>query len=304
MKRNTDVLVSAVIITYKRPIEILKRAVVSALNQTHESMEIIVVNDCPEEKELSHTIKKMLDDLSDNRIHYIVHEHNSGACKARNTGIIASKGEFIALLDDDDEWLPEKIEAQLAGFTEERIGMVYSPFYNVTNALPGELTVRGIKSGKLLEDLLWTNCIGGSSMPLIRRSVFEEVGLFDETLLSSQDYDMWIRIAQKYEIQCVNKPLTRRFLLEESITKNFEKQKQGFHAFSKKHSQLYKNYPDAYNYRLNKRVNKWIEQGYFKEALKLYCVAIRTKMFTKYNLIEPCKGVIKYFGFKIFKKSF
>lgn len=295
MSTNKEVLVSAVIITYKRPIEILKRAVVSALNQTYRKMEVIVVNDCPEDQSLVENIRKMLEELGDDRVKYVVHQKNSGACKARNTGILAAKGEIIALLDDDDEWLPEKIEFQLEGFSTEKIGMVYSPFYNITDSLPGELAVRGTKSGKLAQELLWTNCIGGSSMSIIRREVFDKVGLFDENLLSSQDYDMWLRIAQEYDIQCVNKPLTRRFLLEESITKNFEKQKQGFYLFSEKHIELYKKNPQAYNYRLNRRVNKWIEQGHFKDAWKLYCIAIRVKPFSKYNVLEPCKGLVKFF---------
>ena len=289
-----DVLVSVVIITYKRPLHILKRAVKSAVSQTHTALQIIVVNDYPEDFNSNQAIHEMLHTFEDNRIEYIVHEKNMGACKARNTGILCAKGDYVALLDDDDEWLPEKIEKQLAGFTSESIGMVYSPFYNITDNLPGKLAVRGTKSGKLTEDLLWTNCIGGSSMPLMRREVFDVCGLFDERLLSSQDYDMWLRISQKFEIACVNEPLTRRFLLEESITKNFVKKQQGFELFTEKHIELYKNNPEALNYRFNRRANKYIEEGHFKEAVDLYKKAIKVKLLSKYNITEPVKGIIKF----------
>lgn len=292
MNQDKQVLVSAIITTYKRPVTILKRSIQSVINQTHKNMEIIVVNDCPEEPLLS-DVQKMIDEFALENLKYIVHEKNYGACKARNTGILASSGEFIALLDDDDEWLNEKIEKQLKGFSKDSIGMVYSPYYNITSRLPGKLTYEGKKSGDLSNDLLYKNCVGGSSMPIMRKSVFDTCGLFDETLLSSQDYDMWIRIAQKYEIICVNVPLINRFLLEESITKNYDKQIQGFNAFTTKHKHLYENNVKAYNYRLNRRANKHYQCGLYHEAKTLRKEARKAKIFSIYNITEPLKGYIK-----------
>ncbi len=294
MNGPNENLVTAVIITYKRPLHILERAIRSALNQTHCNLEIIVVNDNPDDLQSVREIGSLIESMKDNRLRYIVHDKNFGACVARNTGIKASKGEYVALLDDDDEWLPEKIESQLLGFVSNKVGLVYSPFYNISDKLPGEITVRGTKSGDLLHELLWTNCLGGSSMTLMKRDVFDVCGFFDDELLSSQDYDMWIRIAKKYEINCINIPLTRRFLLEESITKNFQKQKQGFNLLSKKHINLYEAFPAAYNYRLNRRANKWIEQGHFKSALDVYLIALKIKPFSSYNFLEPVKGVVKF----------
>ncbi len=294
MENYQNALVTAVIITYKRPLEILERAIRSAIGQTHANMEVIVVNDYPADQEMVEAIRSMIASLHDSRIRYIVHERNSGACKARNTGIMAAKGEFIALLDDDDEWLPDKTEQQLRGFTSDKVGMVYSPFYNITKDLPGTIAVRGTKSGNLLEDMLWTNRLGGSSMSTIRRGVFDVCGLFDETLLSSQDYDMWVRIAQQYEINFVEKPLTRRYLLAESITNNYEKQFQGSMAFLEKHKDLLMQYPAAYNFRLNHRANKCFEQGYHKEARRLCRMAVKVKPFSRYNVTEPVRGMVKY----------
>jgi len=287
-------LVSAVIITYKRPWEILERAVKSALNQTYENLEVIVVNDYPDDAKSVESIRRNLCKLDEKRIKYIVHEKNMGACKARNTGIIAANGQYVALLDDDDEWLPEKTSRQIEGFINESIGMVYSPFYNVTDKLPGTLTVRGTKSGKLLQDLLWTNVIGGTSMPLIRKDVLVNVGMFDENILSSQDYDLWVRIAREYDIWCVNEPLTIRYMQDESITANFKKQKQGFDYFNEKHADLFKDNKKAFNYRCNRRVNKWNEQGHFKEAFQAYKLAVKARPFSSYNVVEPIKGFIKY----------
>ncbi len=300
MSGYEDVLVSAIIITYKRPLEILSRAIKSVINQTHRKTEIIVVNDYPEDKESVEKIREMIDSFHDDRISYLVHEKNSGACKARNTGINASKGSFIALLDDDDEWLPRKLELQLEGFTADDVGMVYSPFYNKTDDSDGVVTVRETKSGDLLEELLLDNCIGGSSMTTMRREVFDKCGLFDENLQSSQDYDMWVRIAEKYKVNYVGEPLTRRFLMEDSITKSYEKKKQGFLAFYSKHKHLYDNYPSAYNYIGNRTANKWIEMGHIKDGWELHRLAAKVKPFSKYNFTEPVKGLIKYI-FKIRK---
>ena len=113
MKLQKDKLVSVIITTYKRPTDILKRAIMSAIGQTYKNIEIIIVNDCPEQKELSKEIKKMISTIHDNRIKYIELDKNQGACIARNIGIKNSNGYYIALLDDDDEWVKEKIELQI-----------------------------------------------------------------------------------------------------------------------------------------------------------------------------------------------
>lgn len=286
-------LVSVVITTYKRPVSILARSIESVLSQTHKTLELIVVNDCPEDDSLVEEIERLIEGYHDNRIKYLVHSSNQGACKARNTGITQAKGEYIACLDDDDAWEPTKLDSQLKGFTSDKIGMVYSPFYNVYDDGLKKLMIRGTKSGNLFEDLLWTNCIGGTSMTMIRRSVFDVCGMFDERLLSSQDYDMWLRIAKKYEIACVNEPLTYRYVMDDSITGNFNKQKAGFNLFTEKHIEYYKNNLNALNYRLNRKANKWIEQGHCREGIDLWKKAIKVKSISKYNISEPCKGFIK-----------
>ena len=292
--RHNEPLISAVITTYRRPASILKRAVESAACQTWPNLEILVVNDAPEDAELADAIGVMLEEMQDPRIRYLVHEANAGPCRARNTGILASRGAFLAFLDDDDEWLAEKLERQLAGFTGPEIGMVYSPFYNVTKDLPGEPTAYGGRSGNLLEDLLRNNDIGGTSIPLIRREVFDVCGLFDEHLQSSQDYDMWLRIAQHYEIQYVDELLSRRYIQAQCITADPAKQVQGVNAFTDKHLALYAEHPKALNYRLNRKVNKWLEMGWFHEAGQLWRQALQVQLMSHYNITEPLKGLVRH----------
>lgn len=294
---SQELLISVIITTYMRPVSIVRRAVESAAGQTYRNLEILVINDAPEDAALTGAIGAMLDSLPDDRLRYLVHERNLGACAARNTGIRAAHGEFIALLDDDDEWLPQKLERQLTGFDADadgRIGMVYSPFYNVTGDLPGEVTVYGGRSGRLLEALLCNNDIGGTSIPLIRREAFEACGLFDESLQSSQDYDMWLRIAEQYEIRYVDELLSRRYVQADCITSNIAKQVQGVNAFTCKHRALYEEHPEALNYRLNRKVNKWIEQGHYREARELWLQALRVRPLSRYNITEPVKGFARH----------
>lgn len=286
-------LVTAVITTYKREPEILRRAVESVVNQTWRPLELYVINDCPEDIVLSDRIRSMILDVQQNHsdlsIQYVPLEHNSGACVARNKGLELAKGEFISFLDDDDTWESEKISEQIGGFTSKKVGMVYSPFYNVDFEGKKELIVRGDKSGVLLDNLLYRNVIGGTSMPMMRTRAMRDIGGFDPDMLSSQDYDTWVRMAEKYEIQFVGKPLTVRYLTGESITTNLKKKESGWLRFTEKYLHYYKDNREAFSNRLSlmvgemialnnkKFVNSVLEKykGLYNQSVKFaYCKAI------------------------------
>ena len=101
--------VSCIVTTYERPIEILKKAIMSIVKQTYYNFEILIVNDSPKNIELSNKIKYLVKQIKDEyciEITYLSYEKNMGANYARNYGIKFSSGEYIAFLDDDDEWLP------------------------------------------------------------------------------------------------------------------------------------------------------------------------------------------------------
>lgn len=304
VEKMEESLVTAIITTYKRPVELLKRAVLSVINQTYQNWELYVINDCPEDNELTSDINLMIQEIEDKRVNYVCMEKNSGACAARNKGIELSKGEYIALLDDDDEWCPDKIALQVEAFTSDRIGLIYSPFYNITdlNSKP-QIIARSTASGNLFESMLYKNIAGGCSMTMFSRKAVNDCGMFDERLLSSQDYDFYLRISEKYEFAFVAKPLVNRYLLDESITKNPEKQKLGWELFTKKHQNLYMEHRDAYSYRINRRVSELIENGDFSQALKYYRKALKIKPISKHNILEPLKGLGKFLGYKNMKDS-
>ena len=300
----SEPLVTAIITTYKRPVEIIKRAVYSVINQTYHNWELFVVNDYPEDCILSSAIDDMLNDFEDSRIHYVCMEKNSGACAARNRGIGLSSGDYIALLDDDDEWCPDKITMQLEAFNNENVGLVYSPFYNITdtNKKP-QILARGTSSGNVFNQMIYKNIAGGCSMTMFSRKAIDDCGMFDERMLSSQDYDLYIRISEKYEFAYVAKPLVYRYLLEESITKNSEKQKRGWDLFTEKYQRIYLEHKDAYSYRINRHVSELIENGDFRQAIHYYRIALGVKLISKHNVIEPLKGLCKFLGFKNNKDS-
>lgn len=121
MVETSEPLVTAVITTYKRKPEVVKRALNSIIEQTYNNIEIFVINDCPADKKLVKELRKMIVESSRNRrVNYIVVENNGGACKARNIAIERATGKYFACLDDDDEWLPEKIELQVQALEKQR----------------------------------------------------------------------------------------------------------------------------------------------------------------------------------------
>lgn len=213
--------ISAIITTYNRPSSIVNRALLSIINQTYKVYEILIVDDNPFENdsdkelnEISKEIKQLVSSYEN--VNYIKNPNgNSGANFARNIGILNCHGEFLAFLDDDDEWLPQKIEKQLDVFNNSNvndIGMVFSSGlvrkYNGKNIIEEDYyTYKNFAFYPKFSDLLREDVIGSTSQPLIKRKVFEEIGLFDIFMPARQDYDMWLRISKKYNVVGIKEKL-------------------------------------------------------------------------------------------------
>lgn len=262
-------LISTVIITYKRPLKVLSRAVQSVLNQTHDNLELIIVNDAPEEKMLAQEIYTYIDSLKDQRIKYVEHVQNSGANVARNTGLNYATGKYIAYLDDDDEWLPQKLEKQLTAIQQEHnIGLVYSGFY--INDDTGNNVVRSIVIPKkdYLAALIEDNYIGSTSFPLLLTEAVRKVGGFDTQLKSCQEYELWLRIAQKYKIQGIRDILGVYHISQDSTFKgNYKSYLEGDTAILSIHIDLFKEYPVEYSNHLLRMYVYMLNAKEFKKAL-------------------------------------
>ena len=235
-----DDLVSVVIITYKRPLEVLGRAIESVIKQSYRNIELFVVNDAPEEIDLANQLRDYVNNLADTRVQYIQHEINKGANAARNTGLRHARGKYICFLDDDDEWISNKVELQLQ-YMKPGVGLVYSPFYVRGN------NVEKIANFNLPDDplkaILEGNYIGSTSFPMLLTSAVKEAGGFDETFASCQEYDLWIRITSKYSVCKTDKPVGYYYLSNDSTFKKPDKYVKGIDAVIAKHSELYKKHP-------------------------------------------------------------
>lgn len=199
--------VSIVIPTYNR-VDFLPKAVQSVLNQTYRDWEMIIVDD----GSIDNT-EEVANGYKESRIRYIAHKYNLGISASRNTGIKNSRGEYIAFLDSDDEWFPEKISRQMNIFQKEdsKCGVVCTGGYKIKgNQIMSIMSIKSIPINldSFYERFLFENFIWISSV-LVKKECFEKVGLFDENLKSCEDWDMWIRIAKYYQFIFLETPLIK-----------------------------------------------------------------------------------------------
>jgi len=209
--------VSVIIPTFSRA-EVLPIAIRSVLNQTFQDLEILIVDDGS-----SDTTQAVVKSFDDDRIHYIRHPKPRGGAAARNTGIAHSRGEYVAFLDDDDEWNPEKLTRQVEKIVASPpdVGGVYTGCFVLdrnNDQILGQVVP--VEDGDVQEALLAGNCIGGASSILIRHECLERVGLFDERLASFHEYDLWLRVARHYQFGCIRAPLVKHYLDPDRQRKN------------------------------------------------------------------------------------
>ena len=195
-------LVSVVIPTYKRPNK-LSRAIDSVLNQTYPNVEIIVIDDNdPDTEGRMQTEHIMEAYISNSRVIYIRHDRNKNGAAARNTGAKFSKAKYIALLDDDDEFLPRKIESQVEKLENlsSEWGACYSMAY-MKKPNKAYIELQENREGYLyLKALTRELTILAGSNLLVRKCVWDEVGGFNETFKRNQDIEFTTRILKKYKL--------------------------------------------------------------------------------------------------------
>jgi glycosyltransferase involved in cell wall biosynthesis len=192
--------ITVVIPTFNR-CHMIPNAIESLQQQTFIDWELVIVDDASTDKttDVVYSYKK-----KDKRIRYRKHPTNKGGNAARNLGIRSSRGKCISFLDDDDTITPDKLLRQHA-FLEQNpnTGLVYSGYLYVDADTQRVVKqIPAIYRGNVLKAILRKNILG-SPTPLIRRRCFEDAGLFDESLTSSQDWDMWIRIAQYHRFDYI-----------------------------------------------------------------------------------------------------
>lgn len=209
--------VSVIIPTYDRA-DVLPKAIDSVLSQTHRDLELIVVDDGSTDDTAA-----VVEGYEDDRVQYVAHETNRGANVARNTGIDAASGEYVAFLDSDDRWAPSKLERQLERLEQKGSEWVgaYCGFYrdlegpsgHVLNGVATVLALgdddgpmegdRELQTGILADEV--ETCAG--STLVVERSVAQDIGGFDEELERFQDPEFVLRIADVGKVAYVDEPL-------------------------------------------------------------------------------------------------
>ncbi len=222
MQQNKQPKVSVIIATYNRAPSLL-RSVQSVLRQTYQNMEIIIVDD----GSTDHT-QEIVKNINDARVRYVRNEKNKGAAAARNTGICLATGKYIAFQDDDDEWVPGKLQIQIDVLEQSssRVDIVYSDMWKVRQ---GQRTYfhspRFTPSDGIIYKHALADGVGyiGLVTVVLRKECFDKAGLFDENLSSLIDYELFIRLSKDYYFHHIDEPLAIYYATHGSITANLTK---------------------------------------------------------------------------------
>lgn len=227
---------TVIIPTYNRA-ELLKEAIQSVLNQTYENFELLVIDD--------HSIdntKEIVASFEDKRIRYYLNDRGKGGAGTRNAGIFRASGEWIAFLDDDDIWLPNKLDV-----TDKKIralngliGLVYSGYtlYDFYKKQKVSVIIPD-KEGWIQQSLLYANCIGTFSAVAIQKDVLFKVGGLDVEFPAMQDWELYVRISGLTKVACIREELTYvRFSHSDRISNDFKKKLIGSVLFRQKQAKL------------------------------------------------------------------
>ena len=283
----------------------IEKCIISVLEQTFKNFEVICVDDGCSDNTLS-----ILKQFTDPRIR-LIKQQNRGLAGARNTGIQAARGIYIALLDSDDCWASQKLTEHVAHLNSNpQVGVSYCPSLFIDEN--GNIMGTG-QFPKLTEinfkDILCRNPIGNGSAPVIRRRLLTDISItnkgqgrknyFDETLLQSEDIDLWVRIAlsSKWKFEGISTPLTYYRINDDGLSANLNRQFASWTlAMSKNektNTQLFKQLlPLARAYQLRYLARRAIHSGHRYQAIKL----IQKALFEQPRILfeEPKRTIATY----------
>ena len=250
--------VSVIIHTFNNE-KFIAETIESVLKQTYNDYEIIVVDDGSEDG----TRDVLLPYMQDIRYHY---KENGGIASAKNAGISLSSAEFIAFLDHDDLWVPDKLKIQMEHFNNNpQVGLVYAKYTSFRDGK--ELRTKPEKgySGWIFKELLSKSFIQTSTV-VVKRECLNAVGPYDESFTLGDEYDMFLRVAKRFQCGFVDKELTRYRVHETNASKNdFLFGKENLDVFKK----IYNNFTDL-DGKEKKILRKRIAEYSIKVAEGLY----------------------------------
>lgn len=220
MSQSSEPLVSVILPTYNGAGRV-RAAIESVLGQSYGNLELLAIDDCSTDGTW-----EVLSSIQDERMRPLRMPENGGAYAARNFAIEHARGDYLAFIDDDDEWLPAKLDKQMPlMLASDQPGLVHSA---VIDCFPG-----GERKPRVLHrrandynELLCQDRIATSTV-VLRRAAIDKVGQFDTSFRAFGDWEMWTRVAREFPVQSVNEPLALIHLRPDSIQRgsidNFER---------------------------------------------------------------------------------
>lgn len=291
----SELTISVVIPAMNRA-NVIGRAINSALVQTFPIAEIIIVDDGSVDETVE-TVERIV--AAGTKIILVKNDINKGAPYSRNRGAALATGNLIAFLDSDDKWLPTKLEEQVKLFQGENTCAVFTNFVFIRG---GRRQLGTIKEKITLADLFGRNLLGGTSSVLVDNNTFHEVGGFTLELPSCQDWDLWLRLAEKTDLFCIDAPLVEYHVDGgQRISTNSEKAIVGHNYIFEKVAKL----------MAGKKINRKKIEAQQKLRLaeifiknlgkKKECISNIIKSVSAYPSAKILWGNLKLFYFLIFK---
>ncbi|MFO7927758.1 MAG: glycosyltransferase family 2 protein [Halobacteriota archaeon] len=270
-------LVSVVITTYNRP-SYLRKAIESVLRQRYDEIELIIVDDHSETD-----TRGAISDIETGSLsgfQYVRHDENRGANAARNTGIEAASGEYVAFLDDDDSWLPGKIGRQVDAFetADRSVGVVYTGIETIRRDGHGVEIPPPIE-GDITKALLCRNVVGTMSVVMVRTEIAEIVPL-DEEFPAWADLEWYINLSRRTDFKRLPEPLTvYEFTSHDRLSDDLDKKIRGYELFIDRFDSL----AASYGWLFRRKMRGWAAErvgtaaltaGQYDHARRLFATAV------------------------------
>jgi len=299
--------ISIIIPTINRS-HLISRSIESILNQTYQNFEIIIVDSSQNEE-----TKKIIENFQKfgKRIIFFSFREKRGIAAARNFGIKKSNGEYLAFQDDDDEWLPDKIEKQIQVFknlnSDSEVGVVYTGFYtfegNKKFYIPKEDVL--LREGDIHKELLKGNFVSTQTM-LIHKRCFAKAGLFNENLPSFEDWEFAIRVSKFFRFRIIDEPLVNAYIQEDSNSRNINNYVRSLEIIIKEHFDDFFNekvllakYYSLLGHYYCSNGNMMKGRSYFIQELKIYPTILTVLVIGTSFFGERFFNKIKFFYKKI-----
>lgn len=220
--QESDASVAALIATMDRP-DHVRKAIESVCQQTYDAIEIVVV-DASSDDRTNDVVEELRRSYPDRPFEYVHNDTPRGLPAARNQAVAETDAEYLAFLDDDDRWWPEKTARQLSAFESgtDRLGLVHAG-YRAVDGDGGRLFTFVPEYGDTVDpELLVRNTIRTPSSVMVRRDAVEDVGGFDEQLRFCADWDFYLRVSRNYDVDYVAEPMLDRMYHDDAMIEDLE----------------------------------------------------------------------------------